>query len=582
MVATRLVPPKQPPQQSLADWRLVVAAGLMAACAAIMIWRLVSLQVLEPDRYVEHGESQRVGSRELVAQRGAIVDRHGVELVVSSPRKVVTADPRLVTDPAGLAEAVVRHLGGDFDRTLELLQRPGSKFAYLGRQLDDEAVERFMSEGHAGVYVSEEPARITPAGSNVAAGILGRTDIDGAGVSGLEKQYDDILRGTEGRVVFERGRVADEGRRVTIPDGQYELIAPTPGATLTLTIDRTIQFEVERALTAAVQEAGAESGTVIMTRPSSGEILAMATITRADGAFGVGTRNRAVTDRYEPGSIAKPLAIAALLEEGEIDRNTTVETVERLEIYDLEFRDEVRSDKHLLTTADVLANSSNVGMALLSKRLGEERMHEYLDAFGIGETTRLGFPGETAGNLPELDDWSGVSLPQMSIGYEFSATPLQMLRAYNVLANDGELVEPHVVSHAVGADGELDILSPRSATRVISESTATEVTTLLAEVVDRGTGVLASVPGYEIAGKTGTAQVYQPETGSYADADGNVHLLTSFVGYLPAADPELSIIVMIEDPAEESSGGRLAAPLFGELSNFALQHLRIPPAREAR
>ncbi len=578
MVAAHVAPTEiEGPE--LSGFRLVIAAIVMAAMGAVLIWRLVGLQVLDPDQYVQHGESQRIGSTELAAQRGAIVDRHGVELAVSTPRKSLIADPRLVDDKPALATAVAQSFGADPEVILGRLEREGSKFAWLGRQLDEDEVAAFMAAEWNGVYARDEQTRLTPSGSEVAAGILGRTDIDGNGVSGLELQYDDVLTGSAGRIVYERGIVRDEGRQVTIPDGEYELISPVRGDTLALTIDRTLQFEVERALQHTIVSAEAASGTVVMSRPSTGEILAMATVTRSDGVIDVGQRNRAVTDRYEPGSIAKPLAVAALLEEGEITRDTTVESVERLDVYDVEFRDEVRTDKHVLTTADVLANSSNVGMALFSKRLGEERMHEYLGRFGVGRSTELGFPGENAGVLHPVDDWTGVTLPRVSIGYEFSATPLQMLRAYNAIANDGLLVEPHVVSHATAADGEVTILSPNESVRVVSEETAEEVTALLAEVVERGTGVLASVPGYEIAGKTGTAQIAQPG-GGYEDADGRIHLLTSFVGFLPAAEPELSIIVMIEDPAEESSGGRLAAPLFGEISNFALQHLRIPPVVE--
>ncbi len=566
----------------LPSWRFVVLAAGVVAMGMLLVWRLLTLQVLEPDRYVRHGENQRIRSAELAAERGAIVDRNGIELAVSSPRPSVYADPRLVIDPRGTAEAIAAVVGGDID--VDALERrlanPDAKFAWMARQLDETAAADVMALQLPGLYVTEEQARLAPSGDTVARALLGRTDIDGVGLSGLEYQYDGTLTGTEGQIVVERGLVAGAGKPVTIPDGKYELITPVAGDSVVLTIDRTVQFEVEKLLEAHVVEAGAASGTVVVSRPRTGEILAMATVVRADNGVvsvaGAGD-NRAVNWIVEPGSISKPLALAALIEEGLASPNTTVEVTDEIEIYDRVFTDEIRHETSVLSAAEVLESSSNVGMALLSNRLGKEGMHRYLSQFGIGSPTLLDFPGESAGILHEVETWSGVSLPSAAIGYGFAATPLQMLRAYNVFANGGTLVEPHLVTGIRRADGEFDVLSPREGRRVLSEPTVATMSALLAGVVENGTGQLASIPGYEIAGKTGTARIAQPG-GGYEDENGDVHLLTSFAGYLPAAAPELSVIVMIEDPAGDASGGRLAAPLFGEVSNFALQHFRIPPA----
>lgn len=550
----------------------------MTVVAGLMIWRLVSLQVLDPERYVRHGESQRIRSASLAAERGAIVDRNGVELAVSSPRPSISADPRLVLDPEGTAVAIASITGGDVAQLTRRLSNPESKFAWMARQLDDESAAAIMELGLAGIYQLTEQARLTPSGSAVGRAIIGRTDVDGEGLSGLELQYDDVLTGESGQIVVERGLVSGDGEAVTIPDGKYELISPSAGDSLVLTIDRTVQFEVENLLESHVVAAGAESGTVVVSRPSTGEVLAMATVVRSDnGVVSVSGENRAVTRIVEPGSISKPLALAALIEEGLATPATQVQVTDEVEIYDAVFTDEIRHESDVLTAAQVLESSSNVGMALLSDRLGKQKMHGYLAEFGIGEPTALDFPGESTGILHDVNLWSGVSLPSAAIGYGFAATPLQMLRAYNVFANGGVLVEPHVVSGILGEDGEFSILSPRDGRQVLSEGTAQTMRSLLAGVVENGTGQLASIPGYEIAGKTGTARIAQP-SGGYEDENGNVHLLTSFAGFLPAASPELSVIVVIEDPAGNASGGRLAAPLFGEVSNFALQHFRIPPA----
>lgn len=568
-----------PARSGFSGWRISVMALAMVALGAVMMWRLVSLQVLEPERFLEYGESQRVRTQALAAERGSIVDRNGVELAVSSPRLSLWADPRLITDPAGTANAIAALAGGDVDQLTRRLSNADAKFAWMARQLDDETAAQVLALDLPGIYSLEEQARLTPAGGNVARGILGRTDIDGIGTSGLEAQFDDVLTGEPGRIVVERGLASGGSRAVTIPDGEFELISPESGDSLVLTLDRTVQFEVENLLERTVAESGAESGTVVVSRTATGEILAMATVRRSDeGVVAVSGENRALTWIAEPGSISKPIAVAALLEEGLATADTTVEVTDSLEIYDVEYVDSVQHDQSLLDTGEVLASSSNVGVALLMNRIDGGTFHSYLEAFGLGRPTALEFPGESSGILHDVDDWSGVSKTQIAIGYEYAATPLQMLRAYNVFANDGVLVEPHVVSGVRSADGDFEIVSPREQQQVISAETAQEMTNLLAGVVSEGgTGELASVPGYEIAGKTGTAFIAQPN-GRYEDDDGNVHLLTSFAGYLPASDPELSVIVMIEDPEGDASGGRIAAPLFGEISNFALQHFRIPPA----
>lgn len=571
---------RQPSRSGFSGWRVVFLGVAMVLVGSLMIYRLVSLQVLDPERFVEHGESQRIRTAALAAERGTIVDRNGVELAVSTPRESIWADPRLVVDPAGTAAQIVAIAGGNVDQLTTRLSNGDAKFAWMARQLDDDVADAILALGIDGIYATEEQARITPSGSDVARGILGRTDIDGIGLSGLESQYDEFLTGEAGRIVVERGLAAVDGSQaVRIPDGEYELISPTPGDSLVLTLDRTVQFEVENLLRRTVSDSGAASGTAIVSRTATGEILAMSTVARNnDGNVVVSGENRAVTWIVEPGSISKPLAIAALIEEGLIDSNTTVEVTDELEIYDLVVTDSVRTNQSVMTTADVLRNSSNVGVALLVDRIGDETFHRYLTDFGLGSPTELDFPGESAGILHPEDEWSGISRPQAAIGYGYAATPLQMLRSYNVFANGGVIVEPHLVAGIQDADGDLDIVSPREGRRVISEETAREVTSLLAGVVSEGgTGVLASVPGYQIAGKTGTALIAQPG-GGYRDEFGEQHLLTSFAGFLPAADPELSIVVMIEEPEGEASGGRIAAPLFGEISNFALQHFRIPPA----
>lgn len=568
---------RSPSRNGLPGGRFALLAAVFCLIGAMMFYRLVSLQVLEPERYVEHGENQRIRSQPLAAERGAIVDRNGIEFAVSAPQPSIWADPRLVLDPHATAQQIAAVTGADAEQLIVRLSNDDAKFAWLARQLDTETAEEILALELPGVYEIQEQARLSPGGSDVARGVIGRTDIDGIGQSGLELQFDKYLTGEEGRVVVERGLASGGARAVTIPDGRYELVTPVSGESLVLTLDRTIQFEVESLLKQHVASAGAASGTVIVSRPHTGEILAMATATRNNGTVTVSGDNRSVTTIVEPGSISKPLAMAALIDEGLADERTTIKITDEIEIYDIRFADPIRHETDVLTAAQVLETSSNVGIALLVDRLSNDQLHGYLEDFGIGSPTALEFPNESAGILQDASEWSGVSKPFAAIGYGYAATPLQMLRAYNVLANDGVMVEPHVVAGVASPNGDFEILRPEGSRQVLSESTARLVTSMLAGVVENGTGQLASVPGYEIAGKTGTARIAQ-EGGGYEDADGEIHHITSFAGYLPASAPELSIIVLIEDPEGDASGGRDAAPLFGEISNFALQHLRIPPA----
>ena len=410
-----------PPRSGFSGRRIGIIALAIAGMGVVMIWRLVSLQVLEPEAYVEHGENQRIRTAELAAERGAIVDRNGVELVVSSPRQSIWADPRLVDFGAEseTAAQIAALTGADPGQLTRRLTADGEvKFAWMARQLDDETAAEVLALGLPGIYSIEEQARLTPSGGNVARGILGSTDIDGNGVSGLESQYHETLTGDSGRIVVERGLAG-----VTIPDGRYELVSPEAGDSLVLTLDRTVQFEVEKLLEQTVAESGAKSGTVIVSKTATGEILAMSTVARGnDGIIQVSGENKAVTWIVEPGSISKPIAIGALLEEDLISADTTVEVTDELALYDVQFADEVRHDQDTMTTGQVLANSSNVGVALLIDRITDEKFYDYMVDFGIGSPTALDFPGESAGILHDLDDWSGVSKPFAGIGYGYGNT----------------------------------------------------------------------------------------------------------------------------------------------------------------
>lgn len=557
--------------------RLAAVAVVMLAVAGLLGWRLVDIQVAHPDRYLEHGRTQRVVSDQIPAERGAIVDRNGLLLAGSVVRPTVTANPQLVEDPQATARELAPVLGVPFPELVRQLERD-SFFSFLARQVDDATAEQVAELGLAGIFLDEEQARTNPGGDHYARALLGRTDLDTVGISGLEAQYDDILTGDPGDYVLER---ATNGS--LIPSGQHEVTPAVAGNSLVLSIDQTLQFTTEQLLVQHVSETGAAGGVVVLLDNTTGDVLSMATVARDDDDNVVpSSDNRAVTWAYEPGSIAKPLTFAGVLEAGVGGIHNYLDVPDALPIYDATFTDVDPHPPASWNMVDILQKSSNVGTIMWAQQLGSDGLHDTLEAFGLGQPSALDLPGETAGRLisPDEPHWSGTSLPTIAIGQGVSVTPLQMAEAYATIANGGMHVPARVVNGVQDSSGTFTPVEGVASERVISEATAAEVTEMLTAVVADGTGFNAAIPGYQTAGKTGTAWKPQPG-GGYLDEAGNRHLVASFAGFLPADDPAVTIVVVIDEPiGDRSSGGQAAAPVFADLSRYALRHLRIPPTTE--
>ena len=554
--------------------RRAIFVGLMlATVAGLFGWRLAYLQFLEPDRYVARGEAQLIKTIELRAGRGAIVDRNGVDLVLSVPGQTMIANPQLVEDPVRAAQALARVLGTD----LELLERRLSSdksFVYLGRQVDLEVAEAAVALNIPGVSVKDEWERIRPGGDS-GLSILGRTDIDSIGISGMELVYDGLLSGTVGEWVGEMGL-----GNASIPGGEHSVQPAADGRTLVLTLDRALQFEAEQLLLEAVEAAGANGGVLVAMHPDTGGILATATVRRSsDGVVRISSEHRAATWAYEPGSIIKPLTVSAILDRAVAAPDTVRQVPPRLDVHDATFSDSPFHETMDLTLAEILRRSSNVGTILWAQDLGAEALHEQLREFGLGSVTDLDFPGEASGILRPAGTWSGTSLPTIAIGQGVSTTPLQMLTAYAALANGGVRPAPTLV---LGTRDDAGVFEPRRggpALRVLPVAVAQEVVGMMEQVVASGTGTRAQVPGYRVAGKTGTAWKAMP-TGGYGSR-GNRSYVASFAGFLPAEAPRLAVIVVIDEPSGDVySGGRVAAPVFAEFARFAVRQLRIPSADE--
>jgi cell division protein FtsI (penicillin-binding protein 3) len=554
--------------------RRAVFVGLMLAVVAGMFgWRLASLQLLEPERFVAHGEAQRIKTLRLRAGRGAIVDRNGVDLALSVPGQSMIANPRRVEDPVRAARALAQVLGAD-PEVLERRLSSDKSFVYLGRQVDLEVAEATLALKISGVYSQEEWERIRPGGDS-ALSILGRTDIDSIGISGMELAYDGLLSGTDGERRLEMGM-----RGASIPGGEYWEEPAADGRTLALTLDRALQFEAERLLLEGVEAVGAKGGVLVAMRPATGEILATATVRRSsDGVVRISSEHRAATWTYEPGSIMKPLTVSAILDRAVAAPDTVREVPPRLEVHDAIFSDSPFHETVDLTLADIIRRSSNVGTILWAQDLGAEALYEQLREFGLGSVTDLDFPGEARGILHPPGAWSGTSLPTIAIGQGVSTTPLQMLTAYSALANGGVRPAPTLVLGTRDDDGVFEPRRPGPSLSVLPAAVAAEVVGMMEQVVASGTGTRAQVPGYRVAGKTGTAWKVLP-TGGYG-SKGNRSYVASFVGFLPAEAPRLAVIVVVDEPAGGTySGGRVAAPVFAEFARFAVRQLRIPSAYE--
>jgi len=545
---------------------------LLLAFGAVTV-RLIAVQAVGGQEYAAFGASQRFQEIALPADRGSIFDRNGNDLAVSIPQRTIWADPRLIADPADVVRQLTPLLGLDAERALALTTKLGSdaKFTYVARRVDDAVADEVADLDLPGIFFLDEPKRFAPAG-DLARSLLGQVGVDNEGLAGLELQFDDLLTGEPGQLVIEKD---PDGR--TIPGGERQLEPALRGDDLVLTIDRSMQYETERALAAQVAAKGAKGGVAIVSRPGTGEILALANL-GTDPETGevrpVGN-NMAVTAVYEPGSVNKVITVAAALEEGLVSPTTELVVPDSLQVSDHLYTDHDPHPTEPYSVTRILTESSNVGTIKLAQMLGKDRLDSYLRRFGFGTKTALQFPNEAAGILLDPEDYSGTSMGSIPIGQGISVTALQMLEAYNILANDGVYVPPKLVLETVDAGGASHPTKAGAPRRVVSESTAARMRDMLANVVAEGTGTRGGITGYTVAGKTGTAR--KPlATGGYRDAAG-YHYVATFAGFVPAERPELSIIVVIDEPVGDIFGGSVAAPVFADLAQYGLRLFRIPP-----
>jgi cell division protein FtsI/penicillin-binding protein 2 len=537
---------------------LLFAIFLLLLCAAAV--RALWLGTLQAGALRERAATQQTEDLTVPARRGTITDRNGLELAVSEDAVTVFANPFLIDNPVGVAAKLAPLTGQPQGKLVELLADRDKGFVYLARKLDVLRAEELEELEIEGIGTVVEPKRRYPQ-NELAAQLLGAVGTDNYGLYGIEQAREDILHGQDGK----RRLVKDAlGEPVSIVESERA----EPGENLRLTLDAAIQERTESVMAEVGQAFQPKGATALVLDPRDGAILALANWPRVDandiGAAPAWARqNRAVASSYEPGSTFKPFTVGGALEEGIIRSQMRFDVPATLQVADRQIHEAHEGGNGNMSVADILARSSNVGTVMIGLKLGIERFDRWVRRFGFGSPTHVGLPAEAGGIILDPDEYSGSSLGNMPIGQGLAVTPMQMAKAYTAIASHGIMHEPYVVA------GER-----KAGRRVLSRQTADQVSRMLEGVLEAGgTAAAAAVDGYSLAGKTGTAEKPDPETGGYSD----YKFFSSFIGYAPARDPRLLIAVMVDEPQGAIYGAEVAAPAFEKIVEFALPYLRIPP-----
>ncbi|MFC0504500.1 peptidoglycan D,D-transpeptidase FtsI family protein [Micromonospora costi] len=570
--------PPRPPK--LADPRLRLRLGtvLTLAIFATIGIRLVVLQAVDTPAYAGGGVADRTRTVDLPAPRGAIVDRDGKPLAHSVEARYVYADPTMIKDPAATARALSPLLGISVSKLVTLMQprklengNP-SRFEYLARGVEISRAKQVLALELPGIGVHRDERREVP-GDDLAANLIGFTSQDMAGLEGLEAAYDDVLRGQDGKRVYEAG-LGDLA--APIPGGYSSTTQPKPGSSLKLTLDRDLQYWTQVFLSRHMAQAKGGTGAAIVIDTATGEVLSQASNPTYNAAQPlpsdpVAREDAATSFVVDPGSIHKAITFGAALQEGVITPDTTLPIANSIKKGDTWFSDTHPANGKKMSLAGMLAYSSNVGTITIADRLGPDRLIDYQRRFGLGQPTGEGMLGEADGRLLPVDEWSDSSHGSVPIGHSVDATPLQMAAAYAAIANDGTYVQPHLIKEVIGPDGKRT-LAPAPVTRsVLSPQNAAALRTLLEAVttVDGATGVTAAVPGFRVAGKTGTG--WRLEDGRKQPGEVN-----SFIGMAPAEKPRYVVAVFAYAP--DGGGAAIANTAFKEIMQFTLRHYKVPPS----
>lgn len=536
----------------------------------LLIYRLYNIQVIQSNKFEEIAQQEHLTSFSIEGERGNIYDRNLKKLVVNVNVQSLFAIPPKIENPreAALKISLILNL-----ETKEVLDKLNQKrpFVWIKRKLNETEVEEIKKLNLEGLDFLKESKRFYPK-QYLASNLMGFVGIDNQGLEGLELFFDQELKGLPGLVVLERDASGDE-----IPLSIKELNTHRDGNSIVLTIDEFIQYITEEALDKAFQKYKAKAGVAIVVEPKTGEVLAIAVRPSYDpnyfNKYALDLwRNLAITNTYEPGSTFKIVTIATALEEGVVKLDDQFYCKGWTNYNGHIFHDIHQHGSQNLT--DIVKNSCNVGVIQVGTRLEQKVFEKSIRRFGFGTLTEINLPGEVNGLIRSSKDWSKISLASISIGQEISITPIQLIMAISAIANRGTLMKPLIVKEILDSNqNSVKVFKPKAVRQVVSVETALTMTKILEQVVIDGTGMEAKLDEYQVAGKTGTGQIFDFATGKYS----NSAYVSLFVGYVPAENPKISILILLDQPKGSYYGGTVAAPVFKEIASKVLPYLSIPP-----
>lgn len=550
----------------LIDRRIGLVSAIVLFGFALVLARAGKLMVIDHASLKQQATGQQTGDMTVAAPRGAILDRHGEELAVSTDAADISATPYLVKNAPSVAQKIAPLLKRDSTKIAAELAGRDSGFVYLARGVDGRSAQKIRELKLAGVDVLPTTQRFYPS-KTVAAQLLGFVGTEGKGLSGLEYAWEDRLHGTDGRRRVVKDGAGDPIQTITAQRVQ-------PGKDIKLTLDSQLQLHAESVLERVGKRFQPKGATAIVMNPQNGEILAMANWPPLDAndptaADPDAQQNRAIGFTYEPGSTFKAVTVAGALEEKAVTPATVFGLPPTIQIADRVIKESHDRGAISLTVSQILAQSSNVGSVMIGQKLGAERFDKWVRRFGFGRPSGVDLAGEERGLVLSHQQYSGSSMGNLPIGQGLSVTPIQMAAAYSAIANGGVLRSPRVVRQIGG-----EPVKRPAGRRIISGRTAASLRKMLEGVLGPGgTASEAAIEGYDLAGKTGTAQKIDPQTGEYSKSN----FVGSFIGFAPAKNPQLLVSVMVDEPRGQYYGGLVAAPAFQEILNFALPYLKIPP-----
>lgn len=555
--------------------RLKVVSAFIFLFVAALVFRLVSLQIIQHETLLAKSEKQYAGTVETQFGRGVIYDRNLNELAQNIEVESVYATPSEIQGRKTTARVLATALGLDQDQVYKKISSK-KDFVWIQRKSDLDGIVKLKQAGLSGIGFLPEQKRFYPK-RELAANVLGFVGIDNQGLAGIEHAHQSRLKGATVRQVTERDA---RGRNIQPFEGMND--SSRQSYDLVLTLDEVIQFTAEHYLKKQVERFKADSGMAVVMDPHTGEIYAMANVPQFNpnhyGAFSRQVwKNNIVASSYEPGSIFKPIIAAAALDKG-LARPQDIYFCEngKLKIGKASIGEASNHKFGWMTMRDIIAKSSNIGAIKIAQQVGRKSFYEYIRNFGFGEKSGLSLPGESAGQLKDQKDWTELSLASISFGHEIAVTPIQMVSALAAIANGGNLMEPHITKALIKDGKVVEQFKPKKIRRVISEKASLQMVEILKSVVKNGTGKEAALEGFDVAGKTGTAQKYDASTQSYSSTE----FMSSFIGFAPADSPRLVILVMIDNPKGLNWGGVVAAPVFQQIAKKTLRYLNVPSSKE--